>query len=195
MVNGKVSLQTIDHFAGLQKELMALSQKDVLVGIPEEKATREKSDDINNAELLYIHTHGVRKQEMRNEMQKSIDGGMKYSAAHSLYVQTHGSPIMAVPARPVIEPAIEENKELIVATLSEAIKAGIDGKHSLAKTEFNKAGEDAAMYAHDWFENPKNGWPDNSESTIKRKGSDLPLVDTNQMRKAITYKVRGYIDD
>ena len=59
MVNGKVDLQTIDHFASLQKELMALSQKDVLVGIPEEESTRERSDDINNAELLYIHFQTV----------------------------------------------------------------------------------------------------------------------------------------
>lgn len=158
MVNGKVSLQTIDHFAGLQKELMALSQKDVLVGIPEEEATREKSDDINNAELLYIHTHG--------------------------------SPIMAVPARPVIEPAIEENKELIADPLGKATRAMLDHNIALAESELNRAGMVAEGAAQDWFENPKNGWPDNAESTIKRKGSDQPLVDTNEMRKSITYVVR-----
>lgn len=190
MVNGKVDLQTIDHFASLQKELMALSQKDVLVGIPEEESTREKSDDINNAELLYIHTHGVRKQEMRNEMQKNIDGGMKYSAAHSLYVQTHGSPLMAVPARPVIEPAIEENKELIADPLGKATRAMLDHNITLAESELNRAGMVADGAAKDWFENPKNGWADNAESTIKRKGSDQPLVDTNELRKSITYVVR-----
>ena len=38
---------------------------------------------VNNAELLYLHTHGVRSSEMRAEMQKNTDAGMKYSAAHS----------------------------------------------------------------------------------------------------------------
>lgn len=190
-----VGMQTMDNFAKLQQSLMQLSKIDVLVGIPKEESTREGSDDINNAELLYIHTHGVRKQEMQNEMQKNIDGGMKYSAAHSLYVQTHGSPLMAIPARPVLEPAIENSKDFIAPHIAKGIKANLDGNYVIAKTELNNAGEIAANASRQWFENPKNGWPDNSESTIKRKGSNRPLIDTNEMRKSITHVVRGYSDD
>jgi hypothetical protein len=40
-----------------------------------------------------------------------------------------------------------------------------------------------------WFVDPKNGWPENSPITIAAKGSDKPLIDTGELRKAITYVV------
>lgn len=194
MVKGFASVKTTDHMASLEKQLTMLANKEVLVGIPEEESTRENGDDINNAELLYIHTHGVRKQEMRTEMQGSIDDGMKYSAAHSLYVREHGSPLMAIPPRPVMEPAIDDKKDIIGRQLAKVSQAALAGNPMQMEAELNKAGMIGEAAARGWFENPKNGWPPNSEKTIKRKGSDQPLVDTNSMRKAITYVVRDKND-
>lgn len=192
MVTGRINIQTTDHFSSLQKMLKDLAKKDVMIGIPEEAASRQGSntDDINNAELLYIHTHGVRKPQMRTEMQRSIDGGMKYSAAHSLYVQEHGSPLIQVPPRPVLEPAIEDKKEIIARQLGKVSKAALDKDTVLLEAELNKAGMFGQSAAQGWFENPKNGWPENAENTKKAKGSNLPLIDTGEMRKAITYVVR-----
>lgn len=192
MVTGRINIQTTDHFRSLQKMLKDLAKKDVMIGIPEEAASRQGSntDDINNAELLYIHTHGVRKPQMRQEMQRSIDGGMKYSAAHNLYVQEHGSPLMQVPPRPVLEPAIEDKKEIIARQLGKVSKAALGSDAVLLETELNKAGMLGQSAAQGWFENPKNGWAPNSEKTIAMKGSGQPLVDTNEMRKSITYVLR-----
>lgn len=115
MVKGTVRVSRSGN--GLQPlvdRLKALSKKEVYVGIPQEKASRPAGGDpINNAELLYIHTHGVRSQDMRQEMEEKTKQGMKYSAAHSLYVQSHGSPVWAIPPRPVLEPAIEDSKDVI----------------------------------------------------------------------------------
>lgn len=169
-----------------------LTQKEVLVGIPEKNISRRNTDvnEVNNAELLYIHTHGVRKKEMREEMQSNIDGGLKYSQAHKLYLQEHGSPLFRVPPRPVLEPAIEDKKEIIGKQIGKASLAALNNNEALLDAELNKAGMLGMNAAKGWFENPKNGWPENSASTIKEKKSALPLVDTNQLRKSITYVVR-----
>ena len=174
----------------LRNALRKLSKKDVLVGIPAEKSTREKSKDINNAELLYIHTHGVRTPEMRQEMQQNINKGMSYSKAHQMYIQAHGSPAMAIPPRPVLEPSIKANKEPIGKWLKKASKAALSGDTTEYQACLEKPGMRAAMGARAWFKDSRNNWPPNSPRTIKAKGSDHPLIDTGEMRKAITYVVR-----
>ena len=187
MVNVKV-IKTMKNFSGFTKKLEALARKRVLVGIPAERATRpEVGEKINNAELLYILSHGVRKKSMRDEMQKNIDSGMKYSAAHSLYIQSHGSPLWQIPPRPVLEPAIKANKNPIAKHLKEAALAK---NPQAAENEMHKAGMIAENAAKAWFENPANKWPPNSPKTIRKKGSDMPMIDTGEMRKSITHVIR-----
>lgn len=185
-----VGLQSKSMLGAVKAAIQKLTQKDVLVGIPAEKATREKSKEINNAELLYIHTHGVRTPAMRQEMQQNMDKGMTYSKAHQLYIREHGSPAMAIPPRPVLEPSIQANKEAIGKWLKKASQDSLAGKPEQSRFNLEKAGERAAMGARLWFKDQRNNWPPNSPRTIKRKGSDKPLIDTGEMRKAITYVVR-----
>lgn len=185
-----VGLKTKSLLGAVRGALQKLTQKDVLVGIPAEKATREKSKDINNAELLYIHTHGVRTPAMRQEMQQNMDKGMTYSKAHQLYIREHGSPAMAIPPRPVLEPSIQANKEAIGKWLGKAGQEALAGKPDKSRADLEKAGMRAANGARAWFKDPRNNWPPNSPRTIKQKGSDKPLIDTGEMRKAITYVVR-----
>lgn len=51
-------VKQIDKTNEIEKSLRELKNKSVLVGIPEEKATRPEDRTINNAELAYIHTNG-----------------------------------------------------------------------------------------------------------------------------------------
>lgn len=191
MVKGTVRVSSgVDRIADIRKQIATLAKKEVLVGIPQEETTREHSSEINNAELLYIQSHGVRQTEMRAEMQKNIDGGMKYSAAHSLYVKEHGSPLWQVPPRPVLEPAVEDKKESLGRQLAKVSAAALDGDTVRTEAELNRTGMMAEAAAKGWFDDLKNGWPENAESTKQAKGSDLPLIDTGEMRKAITYVVR-----
>ena len=191
MVTGTASTtRKGDGIKGVLKRLQGLTRKEVYVGIPQEQSSREKDDTINNAELLYIHTHGIRKKQMREEMQQNIDSGMKYSEAHALFLQEHGSPMWHSPPRPVLEPAIEDSKEAIGKQLAEASKNAMAGKAAAAEVALGKAGMVAQNAARGWFENPKNGWAPNSPKTIAKKGSAIPLVDTNELRKSITYVIR-----
>ena len=76
-------------FDGVPELLAALDElknNEVLVGIPENRSSRKK-EIIRNAELLYIHTHGIRRKSMRQEMQETMDQGSPYSEAYQLYVQ------------------------------------------------------------------------------------------------------------
>jgi hypothetical protein len=154
----------------------------VLVGIPEEETSRKDSGP-TNAGLLYIHTNG--------------------------------SEVMNIPKRPVIEPAIEDDKAQLEAVLSQAITAQLDGNTEQFEMLLEKAGIRGANDSKRWFTNPNNGWPRNSSRTIRRKlrrlkgealntamaalkdagdsgdvsEIDTPLIDTGQLRRAITYVV------
>lgn len=155
----KTTVKSQDNSKPLGDLLREIAKMQVLVGIPEEKASR-KGEPVNNAQLLYIHTNG--------------------------------SPKMKIPKRPVIEPAIEAkgNKEKITAELGEAIKSLLDKKAAQAKMHLKRAGMIGQNAARAWFEDARNGWAPNTERTIAMKGSDRPLIDTAQMRKAIIYVVK-----
>lgn len=187
-----------------------LDDTDVLVGVPEANAPR--TGEINNAQLTYIQTHGVRSKGMAAEMDQTMlnaEGvphtldydrfltnmgrGIPYSQALAMYIQSHGSPAWRIPPRPIIEPAIEdpENKDAIEFQMRAAARAALDGSLSNAQTQLKLVGEVAQDAVFMWFENPKNRWARLSTKTVRAKGSDAPLVDTGKLRRAITYVVRS----
>ncbi len=185
-----VKLETIaDRMPELGAILEEFKQSDVLVGIPERRGSRE-GEALTNAELLFIHTHGVRKKAMREEMQEAMDTGSPYSEAYQLYIQEYGSPLWHSPPRPVLEPAITDQKEEIARELSKAVAALLEQNPIGFQVGLHRAGQIAENAARDWFTNPKNGWAPNSVLTVAEKGSSNPLIDTGQMRKAITHVVR-----
>ena len=176
----------------LKADLLALSRMEVLVGVPEQEASRE-GEPINNAELVYVHSNGIRQRPMINEMQPDLDSGVPYSAAHELYIQAHGSPLWASPPRPIIEPAITApgNKEQIAEQLAKVAQLAMGGKVPQAKPQLRRLGLLGQNIVRKWFTDPRNNWAPNSPATLARKGSSRPLVDTGMLRRAITYVVRG----
>lgn len=150
----------------LYKALKDLARVEVLVGVPEEKTSRDTAK-VTNAGLIYIHSHG--------------------------------SPLHGIPARPIIEPAIElpDNKEAIGKELGEAVSARLESDGSSAATakdnmrrHFKRAGMEATNRVRAFFDDPRNNWPPDKPETVERKGSDKVLVDKNEMRRAITYVVK-----
>ena len=184
-------VKSVDKFQAVQKRLEEIAKQDVLVGIPQDHASRPKDEGINNAEIAYIMTHGARALQMRKDMQPDLDAGESYSKAHKMYIQTHGSPLWAVPPRPIIEPAIEfkPNREKIALELRAALTAALEDRPFA--TALRRAGMQAQNVVRAWFVNPANGWAPNSPLTIKLKGSSRPLIDTGELRKSIVYVVRG----
>nr|DAV88002.1 MAG TPA: virion morphogenesis protein [Caudoviricetes sp.] len=179
-----------DGVKGLMERIAGIQKRHIYVGIPQDTSSR-KDGEINNAELLYIHTHGIRRASMIREMEGNLAAGMKYSKAYELYIQSHGSPLWQSPPRPVIEPALEANKEKISAQFKQIYKAAAEGDGPGMDRAIDRTGLAAQNIVRGWFTDPRNNWAPNSPKTIKRKGSDRPLIDTGSLRKAITYVVRS----
>lgn len=183
------------------ERLEKLSSQKVCVGVPASTAERGDSEAdseagnaaIGNADLVYIHTHGVRPPAERAEMQVNINKGVKYSAAMQMYIREHGSFAYQVPPRPIIEPAIENSKEGIGELLGIAAKQSVEGNDT--QDALKNVGQEAQQDVQNWFTDAKNGWAPNAPSTIKRKKSDKPLLDTEMLQKSITFVVRGEDDD
>lgn len=124
--------------------------------------------------------------------EKNTRGGEPIGNAALLYIHTNGSPIRGIPARPVIEPAIaaDGNRQVISKELSEAARAIFQNDPSAAYNYLRRAGMAGRNAAASWFTDARNNWAPNTPSTIRRKGSDKPLIDTGALRRAITFVVR-----
>ncbi|EPS56767.1 TPA: hypothetical protein ACXDAY_003468 [Clostridium botulinum] len=187
MLNGFTNVSiTNDLTKGIKKSLEDLAKKTICVGIPD--STEHPDSKITNAELLYVHSHGVRDTTMRRKMQHDLDSGIPYSKAHEMYVHENGSPLWNSPPRPVLEPAMDNSKEAIAEQMAKVAEAALDNNN--LSVELEKVGMLGQNIARDWFTNPENKWHKNSDNTIKRKGSDKPLIDTGELRKSITYTIK-----
>jgi hypothetical protein len=149
--------------------------------------------------------------------EKSSRKGEEATNAELCYIHANGSPVNHIPARPIIEPAIElpENKKAIAEELGKAVEAVLNKKPAEAKQHLNLAGMLGQNAARAWFTDPRNNWPENSIATAKAKLSKLsdkdqktlqalidagasitdksiskPLIDTGELRKSIIYVVK-----
>jgi hypothetical protein len=111
--------------------------------------------------------------------------------AQLMYLHTNGSTLQRIPARPVIEPAIQasDNKAIITGKLGNAARAVLDGQPNEARQQLEAAGIAGSNAAKRWFTDPRNNWAPNSPETERQKGSSRPLINTGQLRRAITYLV------
>lgn len=121
--------------------------------------------------------------------------GEPVTNAELLYIHTNGSPVNNIPARPVIEPAIKDDKERLSEMMESAFLTAEKGDTEEALRKLKLAGMRAQNVCRAWFVNPKNGWTPNSPGVAARKrakGSTnpKPLIDTGELRKSITYFVK-----
>lgn len=164
MIKGKIEVKT-DNLNKLTESLKSLTKKDVLVGIPAEKAKRDPDpsdpEPISNAEIGYI---------MEN-----------------------GSPAANIPARPHMIPAIKENKQKIADLLKLAGKAAMDGDAAGVYRFLNAAGMFTANAIKKKITDGVP--PPLAASTLasrQREGfsGETPLLRTGQYRNSITYVLR-----
>lgn len=123
------------------------------------------------------------------ESNASREGG--FTNAGLLYMHEQGVPSHNIPARPVLKPAIAQEKvkeEIETMMRDAAVAALVDGDRDTAEKCFEKAG----MLGRDACKNYILGGnlAPNAPSTIARKGSSQPLVDTGSLLGSISYAVR-----
>lgn len=156
------------------KEFNAIIEKfkndEVLVGIPEEKSDRSGDDDtgINNATLLAINVFG--------------------------------SPINNIPPRDVMTQGIRNAQDQIAEEYKNAVKFALSKGLSALSVYYNRVGIIAsnsiklAINNQDWPRVDNNQGP--APATLqarkyKKFSGTKSLIETGQMRGAITYVVRS----
>lgn len=151
----------VDNTRALAEGLRLLSNLRVMVGIPEDNDSRKDGDPISNAALLYIHENGA--------------------------------PEVGIPARPTLKPGIKDAATEINRRLKLAGTAALEGRPQSVRNQFAAAGQAGASAVKAKINS--NVGPPLSPATLaarKRRGVKRTntLVDTGQMRNAVTYVVR-----
>jgi len=160
-----------DNSGGLKRALAALTKTTCLVGFPASEAERdlapgETGQPMTNAALGYIHDNG--------------------------------SPAANIPARPFMVPGVAAAAGAITTVYSKAAKAVLDQPAS-ADAIVDAAHNRVGLTAQDAIQSKIEGGisPALSERTIaarRRKYGDdateTPLIESGQMRSAITYVLR-----
>lgn len=109
--------------------------------------------------------------------------------AELLYIHTNGSPARGIPARPTIQPAVQDPavkmrlQEMFKRAMLMAIMGNIPG----AEKTYNQIGMIGANETKKKFGTVP---PPLKPATIAAKGSSATLIDTGALRNAITYVVR-----
>lgn len=122
----------------------------------------------------------------------SNSGRGQVTNAELLYLHDSGVPSRNIPARPVLRPAISQDatKSQIETLMKEAaFKALVQGDKAGCEQNFHKAGMVGRDACKDYIKAGSNLAP-NAPSTIAKKGSSKPLIDTASMMNSITYAVR-----
>lgn len=198
MISGKVDVQVTEVDKGDLKRILEalkkLSEDELLVGVSADTAGSGRGEDINNAELAFIHTNGVRAAGMKAETDKAVEEGTPYPLALQAYIKEHGSPAYRVPPRPFLEPGIEKHLDMVKGGMKAALLDVLNGGDG--RTQRENLGGAIAGKVQEYFEED-NGWPPLSPKTIARRkkgpdgtASDVPLVDSGALRQSITYVIR-----
>jgi phage gpG-like protein len=152
-----------DNVAKVLASIQELAGKQVMVGIPASKAEREEGDTepINNAQLGYIHEYGA--------------------------------PASNIPARPFLIPGVAHAQDSINNHLQKAVKAAMSGDDEKVDVELNATGLIAQAGARNEINN--GNFEALSARTLvdrRKRGrtGSKPLIDTGQLRNAITYVIR-----
>lgn len=162
---------TVDHLARVAAAIAMLRETRVMVGLPSETAGRREGG-ITNAALGYIHEHGA--------------------------------PEAKIPARPWLHPGVKQAESTTTTLLKTAGELALAGKGDGALRAMNVAGLQAVSAVRRYL--TAGVPPPLAASTVRRrrrrsKGSSYlrvatspsqttPLVDTGQLRQAVTYVVR-----
>lgn len=119
---------------------------------------------------------------------KAMRKGDEMNNSTLLYILSKGSPLRNLPPRPVVEPGIEKSKDIWTPELAAAAQAMMEQKPGQATLHLKRAGVIASNAVKRMF--GSSDLAPNAPSTIRKKKSDRPLIDTGILRRSITYVLR-----
>ena len=161
------------------------------------KLTIQDNPDLLEKRLRALQK--LKKTKVKVGLPASAGGRLSFILA----VQEHGSPIMHIPARPVIAPALArpETRTAMAEEMQNAIQAAWEGKDFQPAMEAaGQAGADGSRAYIDAGISPPNspvtvngGWiwnrPGRKAAYVKGKGFNKPLFDTGTLYSAFDYEI------
>jgi hypothetical protein len=102
-------------------------------------------------------------------------------------VHEMGAPSRGIPARPFLIPTMQNNAEKYTNLMAQGFRNALQDKEKSAEV-YEKIGLVASSDVKDYIVSGQ--FVPLKESTIDRKGSSKPLLDTGEMRNSISYEVR-----
>ena len=140
-----------------------------------------------------------------------VDVGLTSSASGRsrflMAIHENGCPVMRIPARPVIEPALrsEEAKAPMREAAMEALSAAMDGDSSAVSAALENVGKAGVEAIHHYIDGgvpPPNspvtvsgGWIYNRVAkkgvSVSGKGFNLPLINSGALRNDFDYEITG----
>ena len=140
------------------------------------------------------------KKKDKNKVSEDEKDKSGVSNSELLFIHEQGSYARHIPPRPVLVYTMEDmynNKDSPYHYYMDLILDGIMYKNWKKKEideAINKLGIEVAKYAKELISNRDSRFPPNAPSTIKAKSkngklSDIPLSDTNQLKRAIAYRI------
>ena len=194
-----------DNAQSVLDALKTIGNKDVLVGIPSDRASRGDGESINNAELGYLHSYGgtieIPEHSITVNRKVNPDGtfannGQFVKAKKSNFSTIHTVKAHAVtlPPRPFLDLGIDEKRNEIVSQFKQAASAILSGDALAADISLNRAGIIAADGAKGIIQAGDKLTP-LAESTKRNRRArgrvgEKPLYDTGELLRSITYIVR-----
>lgn len=104
------------------------------------------------------------------------------AATHEL-----GAPTRGIPARPFLIPTMQNNADKYVQLMAQGFRNALQDKGK-ADEVYEKIGLVASSDVKEYIVSGQ--FVPLKESTIDRKGSSKPLIDTSEMRNSISYEIK-----
>jgi hypothetical protein len=182
VIKPKITIARKTGAAAFLKRMVGLTKLAAYVGVPATSAEQRSRQLLDMADAKPTKRASKRK---KNLIKKAVQNDI--NNAELLFIHTNGSPINQIPARPVLQPAIEaeDNRQAIAHELKESKRLELAGNKEGAVKRMRRAALAGQNAGRGWFTDARNGWAPNATSTIKRKGSDKPLIDTGALRASI----------
>ena len=117
----------------------------------------------------------------------SIHKDSKINMATLLAIHVLGAPSRGIPQRDPLRPPLINNAQRYTDLMAQGIKNAL-ANGTDPNIVYEKIGIVAVNDVNDYFVN--GSFKPLNQKTIDRKGSSKPLIDTEELRGAITYEVR-----
>lgn len=189
---------TLDKVPDVMRAISLLSTQQVLIGVPEGNASREKGT-INNAAIGYINENGgvihhpggtryitdaiVGDKRVTRFVGKDFAGRTKVTGPHTI----------TIPARPHLVPGVESVTGQAINRMRDAAKSALSGNPDAVEKNLNAIGlmGQNAVRAKIRSQLP----PPLAASTLAKRRARgrngvTPLYDTGEYIKSITYVIR-----